>query len=68
MVERGEPLLLLGADLMRGGHPTYGWNWQAIGAHTLDMGRVQSFLMFNKNGTETEVLLLNTPARLSEHK
>ena len=53
---------------MRGGHPTYGWNWQAIGACTLDVSRVQGYLTFNKNGTETEVALLNTPAGLSERK
>ena len=40
VVKHGKPLLLLGADLMRGGRPTYGWNWQAIGARTLDVGKV----------------------------
>ena len=68
MVQHGKHLLLLGADLMRGGCPTYGWNWQATGACTLDMGKVQGYLMFNKNSMETEVPLLNAPAGLSEHK
>ena len=68
MVEHGKSLLLLGADLMRGGHPTYGWNLQAIGACMLDIGRVQGYLTFNKNGTEAEVPLLNVPAGLSERK
>ena len=53
---------------MRGGCPTYGWNWQAIGVHMLDVGKVQGYLTFNKNGTETEVPLLNVPAGLSERK
>ena len=68
MVEHGKPLLLLGADLMWGGRPTYRWNWQVIGAHTLDVGKVQGYLTFNKNGTETEVSLLNAPAGFSECK
>ena len=53
---------------MRGSRPTYGWNWQAIGAHTLDVGKVQGYLTINKYDMETEVPLLNAPAGLSERK
>ena len=71
MVEHGEPLLLIGADLLRGGRLLHSWNWQSIGACTEDVGKVQGFMTFMKGregGEEEEVKLLNGPAGLSERK
>ena len=71
MVEHGEPLLLIGADLLQGGRPLHSWNWLSISARTEDVGKVQGFMTFVKGsegGEEEEVKLLNAPAGLSERK
>ena len=63
-VEHGEPLLLIGADLLQGGRPLHSWNWQSIGARSVDVGKVHGFMTFVKGGEggeEEEVKLLNAP-------
>ena len=68
VVEHGEPVLILGSDLLRGGRPLSSWNFTAVGAHTREVGKVEGFLRFSKLGAEVEVPLLNASAELSECK
>lgn len=68
IVEHGEPLLLLGADVLRGGRPKHQWNFKSVGAHTLDVGKCQGFLTFTKHDVDVEIPILNAPAGLTERK
>ena len=68
VVEHGEPVLILGSDLLRGGRPLSSWNFECVGCHTREVGKVEGFLKFVKSGTGVEVPILNAPAGLSERK
>ena len=68
VVEHGEPVLILGSDLLRGGRPLSSWNFECVGCHTREVGKVEGFLRFVKSGTGVEVPILNAPAGLLEQK
>ena len=62
VVSHGEPLLLLGADGLRGGRPLSQWNFVSVGARTLAVGKVEGFLEFVRNGVSRQVTLINAPS------
>ena len=68
VIEHGEPVLILGSDILRGGRPLAAWNFSGFRVLTKEVGKVEGTICFSKAGKETECPLLNTPAGLSEHK
>ena len=68
VVEHGEPVLILGSDILRGGRPLAAWNFSGFKVLTKEVGKVEGSICFTKAGKETECPLLNAPAGLSERK
>ena len=66
VVSHGEPLLLIGADCLRGGRPLTQWNFQCIGVKTLQVGQVEGYMEFARNGQERRIPLLNAPAGMGD--
>ena len=60
--------MILGVDILRGGHPLYQWNFRSVGADTEDVGKVKGFLQFVRSDSVVSVPLVNSPAGLGKHK
>ena len=68
VVEHGEPVLILGSDILRGGRPLAAWNFSGFRVLAKEVGKVEGSIYFTKAGKETECPLLNAPASLLECK
>ena len=68
VVDHGDPLLLLGADLMRAGRPSYYWRFDCIGIGEMEGGKHTGYINFRKDGKVETVKLLNVPTGASNKK
>lgn len=68
VIEHGEPVLILGLDILRGGHPLVAWNFSGFRALMKEVVKVEGAICFSKAGKESEFPLLNAPASLLERK
>jgi hypothetical protein len=50
LVDHGEPLLLLGADVLRGGRPPQYWCFDSIGIRSVINGEGHGYINFIKEG------------------
>lgn len=51
VVDHGEPLLLLGADVLRGGRPGHYWCFESIGMREVATPKPRGFMTFVKQGS-----------------
>ena len=66
VISHGEPLLLIGADCLRGGRPLTQWNFTSIGARTVAVGKAEGYVEFTKSGVDRRIPLINAPAGVGD--
>ncbi len=62
VIEHPHPLLLLGADVLRGGRPRDSWNFQGLRVETTGLNQVDAWLEFSVGGDVVRVPLPHAPA------
>lgn len=62
VIDHPHPMLLLGADILRGGRPAGEWNFAALRARTLAPGNVEGWLVFQREKQEAWCPCTHFPA------